>query len=142
MTKIDRFKAGTQLISAPERKAMYEALEAVLKLQNANERDELFKAVTRIGEAANRAVRKRESDTRTDVLRRKLVGARLPLEQAQRCKTCAELLGISLYQFVREALEAACLWTENGRPKPGSRNKPQAVPDWPGAGSLAVAEEP
>ena len=142
MTKIDRFRAGTQLMSAPERKAMYKALEAAIDLQDAHERDELFNAIVQIGEAANRAARKRESDSRTDVLRRRLVGARLPLEQVQRCKICAKLLGISTYRFVADALEEACQRVENGRPKPGGRNQPQAVPDWPGAGSQEVAEEP
>ena len=45
MTKIDRFKAGTQAMSAPERKAMYAALEAAMDLQDASERDELFNAI-------------------------------------------------------------------------------------------------
>ena len=56
--------------------------------------------------AGDRTLRKRESDDRTERARRILVGARVPLGKAWFYRNCADYLGVSMYRFVCNALEA------------------------------------
>ena len=77
-------------------------------------RSRMAEALDNFALAAMRADLKRASDRRTDAQRRKLVGARMPREMAQRCKACADALGVSLYRFSMDALEEACRKAERG----------------------------
>jgi len=93
-------------MSADERKAMVAALVALRGLSgNVRHMEE---CLADIGLAMQRTHKRRASDARTDGARRKLVGARLPLEDAARCARCAAFLEVSLYRFVVDALENAC----------------------------------
>jgi len=69
---------------------------------------EMEERLADISLAIQRTRKRRASDARTDGARRKLVGARLPLEDAERCRKCAELEGVSLYRFVVRAMQVAC----------------------------------
>lgn len=108
MEKLERFKRGIAAMGADERAALQKALEAAVALHSALEREKLIDRITDIGAAKGRTLARQDSDRRTDFQRRSLVGARIPREDAQRCRRCAELEGKSLYRFVLEALEAAC----------------------------------
>ncbi len=126
--KMERFRAGTEKMGAAERAALKAAMDAASAISMRWDRERMFDAVTEIGAAAGRDVRKAASDKRTDNARRKLVGARLPLAAVERCRSCANARGVSLYRFVSEALERACEAVENGKPWP------TGVPDCPSAG--------
>ncbi len=106
--KMERFRAGTEKMGAAERAALKAAMEAASAITMRWDRERMSDAVTEIGAAAGRDVRKAASDKRTDNARRKLVGARLPLADVERCRSCANAQGVSLYRFVAEALERAC----------------------------------
>lgn len=93
-------------MSADEKRAMVAALECLRDLKGPVRKME--ECLADIGIAMQRTSRRRESDARTDGARRKLVGARLPLEDAERCRKCAELEGVSLYRFVVRAMQVAC----------------------------------
>ena len=93
-------------MSAEEKRAMVAALECLKRLKGPVRQME--ECLCDIGIAMQRTQLRRESDARTDKARRKTVGARLPMEEAQRCAACAELEGVSLYRFVVRALGAAC----------------------------------
>jgi len=121
-------------MGAAERAALKAAMEATSAITMRWDRERMFDAITEIGAAAGRDVRKAASDKRTDNARRKLVGARLPLAAAIRCRICANAQGVSLYRFVAEALERACEAVENGKPWPAAvtncppAGKPQRNP--------------
>ena len=104
--KLKRAVALAAVMSADERRAMMAALVALRGLRGNVRRME--ECIADIGLAMQRTKKRRESDRETDGKRRKLVGARLPLEDAARCAACAELEGVSLYRFVVRALAAAC----------------------------------
>lgn len=131
--KIQRFRIGTGQMKAAQRKALQRAMTATLYLETKRERERMFDIVTAIGEAAGRDVMKADNDRWTDSKRRKLVGARVPQEAAERCKRCADARGISLYRFVVEALEEACKRAEA---------VPPGVTESPAAGSAEVVEAP
>lgn len=57
--------------------------------------------------ARHRTEQRRRSDRATDAQRRRLVGARVPRELAERCKWVAESQGISLNAWVTKALKNA-----------------------------------
>ena len=104
--KLKRAAALVAVMSADERRAMVAALEALRGLRgNVRHMEE---CIADIGFAVQRTKKRRESDARTDAKRRKLVGARLPLDEAARCARCAALEDVSLYRFVVRALGAAC----------------------------------
>ena len=73
---------------------------------------ELWDLVINIGAAIGRAVQKRQSNRKTEPKRRRLVGAQMPILEAERCKACAKLLGVSQYRFVVEALSRECRMVE------------------------------
>ena len=104
--KLARFEAGAQAMGAYGRAALRRAMQAV------KEDKQLLNLVTDIAAAVGRSMQRRKSDAQTDARRRKLVGARLPIAQAARCKGCADLLGVSLYRFASDALNRACRLTE------------------------------
>lgn len=106
--RIERFKVGVQSMPAGEREALKTALHGACSLETSAERATMVKLITEIGAARGRAVRRRESDARTDQERRRLVGPRVSQEQAERCKRCAAALGVSLYRFSANALIREC----------------------------------
>lgn len=104
--KLNRAILSVGRMSVDEKRALMAALVA-LKGLSGNVRH-MEECLCDIGIAMQRTQRRRESDAATDKKRRKLVGARLPLEEAARCAACAELEGVSLYRFVVRALSVAC----------------------------------
>lgn len=106
--KLERFKRGMREMRTEERLAMRQAIRAAFGLSEREEQERMVRLLTNIGAARGRDLDKAESDARTDAARRCLVGPRLPQEQAQRCRRCADKLGISLYRFAADALEREC----------------------------------
>ena len=102
--RLSRFKEGLGSMTAPER----EALKAAMEHTKARKDWRGFALVTDIAAAAGRSARQRQSNAETEKRRRRLVGARLPLDQADRCAACAALLGLSRYRFAADALARAC----------------------------------
>lgn len=121
MEKIERFKRGIAAMSADEREALHNALAAAIALKNPAERSDLVDYITDIGAAKGRTLARRESDGRTDFRRRSLVGARITRSQVERCQQCAQAEGKSLYQFVVDALEAACVRIEQAFDRAGGQ---------------------
>lgn len=83
------------LFSAPER--------AVLMAYLASGGDP--ELLARLAKARRRSVLKADSDAWTDSMRRRLVGARVPIGQAVKYRICAQEHNLSLYRFVCNALE-------------------------------------
>lgn len=106
--RLARFREGLDAMGAPER----DALKAAMEHAKARKDWAGFTLVTNIAAAAGRSARQKESNARTEKRRRKLVGARLPLDQAARCASCAALLGLSRYRFASDALLRACRMVE------------------------------
>ena len=106
--RLARFREGLGSMTAPER----DALKAAMQHAQARKDWRGFALVTEIAAAAGRSARQRESNERTEKRRRKLVGARLPLDQAARCASCAALLGLSRYRFAADALARSCRMVE------------------------------
>lgn len=106
--RLARFREGLGSMTAPER----DALKAAMQHAQARKDWRGFALVTEIAAAAGRSARQRESNERTEKRRRKLVGARLPLDQAARCASCAALLGLSRYRFAADALARVCRMVE------------------------------
>ena len=104
--KLNRAVLSVGYMSADEKRAMVAALECLRRLKGPVRQME--ECLADIGLAMQRTHRRRASDAKTDGARRKLVGARLRIEDAERCARCAGFLGVSLYRFVVDALENAC----------------------------------
>lgn len=104
--KLKRAQRSIPYLSADEEIAMVAALKCLGRLKGPV--CEMEERLADISLAIQRTRKRRASDARTDGARRKLVGARLPLEDAERCRKCAELEGVSLYRFVVRALQVAC----------------------------------
>ena len=111
-TKLERFRAGAETLPTIERAAMYSAMVAARGLKRKKDRDFMLAKITGILAARGRFIQKSASDRRTDAARRRLVGARLPKDQAERCRACAALKGVSLYRFTVDALDTSCALTE------------------------------
>lgn len=108
--KLNRAVLSVGRMSADEKRALLAALECLREMQGPVRKME--ECLADIGLAMQRTIRRRESDARTDGARRKLVGARVPLVQAERCARCAGYLDVSMYRFVVDALENACVRVE------------------------------
>ena len=106
--KLERFKRGMEEMRTEERLAMKQAIRAAFGLSEKAEQERMLRFLTNIGAARGRDLDRAESDARTDAARRCLVGPRLSREEAQRCRRCAEGLGVSLYRFAANALEREC----------------------------------
>lgn len=106
--KLERFKRGAEAMGKEERLALRKAMRAAIELTREEERSRMLRLLTNLGAAGGRDMDKAESDARTDAARRCLVGPRLSREEAQRCRRCAEGLGVSLYRFAADALEREC----------------------------------
>ena len=61
-----------------------------------------------------RREKQRDSNLRTDSKRRTLVGTRMAIEKADKYKDLAKAKGLSLHQWVSDALETAAYLQENG----------------------------
>lgn len=112
MDKLERFKAATMDLSADERKALRTAMEYAVDLHD----NYMLGYITDIAVARGRAIKRKQSDKRTDSERRTLIGARIRNEYYARCKDAAEEQGVSLYRFIVDALEVACLAVEKKVP--------------------------
>ena len=108
--KLKRAVLSVGRMSADEKRALLAALECLKEMEGPVRKME--ECLADIGLAMQRTIRRRESDARTDGARRKLVGARVPLAQAERCARCAGYLDVSMYRFVVDALENACVRVE------------------------------
>lgn len=104
--KLERAVLSVGCMSAEERRAMLAALLCLREMQGPVRKME--ECIADIGLAMQRTNMRRENNRETEGKRRKLVGARLPLDEAARCKRCAEVEDISLYRFVVRALAVAC----------------------------------
>ena len=117
----ERLRRGVAAMRTDEREAYAKAMQAALCLSDTEERRRLVSAVSALGKARGRGEMRAESDAVTDRRRRKLVGPRLPRQEAERCRECAAAQGISLYRFAAQALRRECdrversLNTETGR---------------------------
>lgn len=108
--KLNRAILSVGRMSADEKRALIAALECLKELRGPVRKME--ECLCDIGIAMQRTQRRRESDARTDKARRVTVGARVRAEDAQRYRECAEYLGLSMYRFVVNALDAECVRTE------------------------------
>lgn len=104
--KLKRAVLSVGRMSADEKRALIAALQCLKELRGPVRKME--ECLCDIGIAMQRTQRRRDSDAKTDKARRKTVGARLPLADAERCARCADLEGVSLYRFVVRALSVAC----------------------------------
>ena len=110
MKRGERLVRAAGSLSVDERNAMIKAMRAAYALERGGA--VMVTRLEHLALAMERSGRRKKSDRRTDAGRRKLVGARQPLEEAQRCAKCAELEGVSLYRFVVRALWEACVAAE------------------------------
>lgn len=104
----NRARRGVARMCADERTAFLAALDAACALSSPKERERMLDLVERVAAAVGRVDQRRTSNARTEGQRRKLVGARLRIEDAERCARCAGLLGVSMYRFAVDAFTAAC----------------------------------
>ncbi len=87
------------------RAAIEQATATVNHLPNDIPKDALYAALEQVGKAADRTEYRRLSDQATDQDRRRLIGARVPVYDADRYKALAAAAKMSLYRFVYDALE-------------------------------------
>lgn len=106
--RVKNFEAGMEAEPKAVQEAIMAALHGACLLGTSCERGKMVRLINEIGEAKGRAAKRAESDKRTDGKRRKLVGAKIPIKEVERCKRCAEWQGISLYRFVVNALTHEC----------------------------------
>lgn len=102
-----RFQEGAKAMTVDEREAMRAALDAAMELRDPLERWRILDAIEGVGSAKGRSGQRRRSDAVTDRKRRQLVGARIPIEIADRIRDCADRTGVSLYRWVYDALVKA-----------------------------------
>ncbi|MBE6957446.1 MAG: hypothetical protein E7450_08385 [Ruminococcaceae bacterium] len=99
---------GKHAMSADEAAAFEAAVEIIKRLPSfVCERRLALEALDCLAAAKYRTNSRRRSDKRTDGQRRKLVGARLRVEDAEEIELLARLQGVSVYRFVVNALDAA-----------------------------------
>ena len=110
MKRKERLMRAAGTLSVDERAAMLRALRSAYALERGSA--VMVSRLEGLALAMERSGRRKKSDRRTDGGRRKLVGARLPIKEAERCAECARMEGVSLYRFVVRALWDACLAAE------------------------------
>ena len=121
----DNAAAGRRDMSADEERAFETALEIIKRLPEfVCERRLALDAMEVLAAAKYRTESRRRSDKRTDGQRRKLVGARLRMEDAAEVEMWARVQGVSVYRFVVDALAAAC---RRARKKYGDRDAVEVV---------------
>lgn len=94
--------------------AILKALDQALQLPE-RDAERVAEAIQNIAKAARRDAKKRQSDERTDKVRRVLVGARIPRKEAERCRSCARNMGESMYKFAFTALLLRCFDVERSK---------------------------
>ena len=87
-------------------------IEQALKRAEEIEDSQIQNLIQETSKLMERTARKKESDKCTDAKRRRLIGARMPRIDAERCRACAALMGISQYRFTVNALERECRMVE------------------------------
>lgn len=99
---------GRRRMTADEQQAFDAAVKIIERLPSfVCERRLALEAMEVLAASKQRAYARHCSDRQTDRKRRKLIGAKLPIEVAEEIELLAELQGISVYRFVVDALEAA-----------------------------------
>ena len=106
--RMKRYLIGVGVLCVDERKAAIAALRAARGLRLARDRERMENAVADIVGAIGRTDRRRKSDRRMDGKRRKLIGARVKHELAERVERCAAMAGMSKYRFAVTAFERLC----------------------------------
>lgn len=116
---------GKHIMSADELRAFNAAVEIIQRLPSfVCERRLALEAMEVLAASKQRAYARRCSDRQTDRKRRKLVGAKLPMEDAAEVEMWAQVQGVSVYRFVVDALAAAC---RKARKKYGDRDAAEVV---------------
>lgn len=119
------------LIRAMQEAKPEEKEAAMLLMKRATTAEETA-AVALLLMSGRRRRRQHASDSVTDPDRRKTMPARIPIETARRYEACAERRRLSVYAWVREAMERQYRWDTYGReaerkkrrkPRPGQRKK-------------------
>lgn len=105
--RLEHFKTGIAAMSTAEREALEAAMLTARGIPG-GKGVSIIEQLVSMTVARARTEAKHRSDAQTDRRRRRLVGARLPKHQADRCRACARLEGESVYRFVCSALERAC----------------------------------
>ena len=99
---------GKYAMPADEAVAFNAVVETIKRLPSfVCERRLALEAMEVLAAAKHRTDSRRRSDRRTDGKRRKLVGAKLRIEDAEEIELLAQLQGVSVYRFVVDALGAA-----------------------------------
>lgn len=102
MTDIEKFMAALEQFPLSEREKIS---RAILKTREYGMGQSVADAITQTVIAAGRVAKKRTQDAANDHRRRVLVGARVPREFAERCRQDAQAQNMSLYAWVKLALE-------------------------------------
>ena len=105
--RLEHFKTGIAAMSTAEREALEAAMLTARGIPG-GKGVSIIEQLVSMTVARARTEAKHRSDAQTDRRRRRLVGARLPKHQADRCRACARLEGESVYRFLCSALERAC----------------------------------
>ena len=108
-TSIVGFPDTLKSLPQAEQKALQTALDQAASITNQAQQQSVLQAITAVVAVRRREQMQKESNRRTERARRHLIGAPVPLELYERCVEAAEGEAISLYRFVVNALEAACL---------------------------------
>lgn len=101
-TELAQICDAAQMLQTIERQGIADAI-TVLKTGKPSEQLLAAKTLKKAVNSRVRVVKKQRFDTRT----RTLIGARVPMKFADRCKACAFAEGLSVNQWVRQALERA-----------------------------------
>ena len=121
----DNALMGQHIMSADELRAYDAAVEIIKRLPAfVCERRLALEAMEVLAAAKYRTDSRKRSDRRTDGKRRKLVGAKLRMEDAAEVEMWAQVQGVSVYRFVVDALAAAC---RKARTKYGGRDAAEIV---------------
>lgn len=108
-TSIVGFPDTLKNLPQAEQKALQTALDQAASITNQAQQQSVLQAITAVVAVRRREQMQKESNRRTERARRHLIGAHVPLELYERCVEAAEGEAISLYRFVVNALEAACM---------------------------------
>lgn len=121
----DNALMGQHIMSADELRAYDAAVEIIKRLPTfVCERRLALEAMEILAAAKYRTDSRKRSDKQTDRKRRKLIGAKLPIEVAEEIQLLADLQGVSVYRFVVDALDAA---RRKARKKYGDRDAAEVV---------------
>lgn len=137
-TKVEEFRGleGYMKLCGMERMALEGAISAAEELPEPY-RETMLEALDAIGKVSLRLAQKRKSDARYEARRRRLVGAQMPVELADKVRKLAKIEGVSMYALVIDLVERECrrleFLLEAG---------PPGVTDCPAAGEGEVNQTP